>query len=168
MLVGLCWSLFLRSAVDLEESLLAAGHGDTRSPARFQPIERQLSVLEPVCFCLRHSSNYLHLERQRSPAEPWHCTPCDAPRVVTACCAQLLSTLLHQVLAVKSATVDFEFDSLGLKLPGPHGKVILSGVTGTIQHGRVTAVMGPSGAGRVLPDTIPRWLGTVSISHVCV
>jgi hypothetical protein len=48
---------------------------------------------------------------------------------------------------VKTATVDFEFDRLGLKLPGPHGKVILSGVTGTIQHGRVTAVMGPSGAG---------------------
>lgn len=53
-----------------------------------------------------------------------------------------------QVLAVKTATVDFEFDRLGLKLPGPHGKVILSGVTGTIQHGRVTAVMGPSGAGK--------------------
>ena len=64
------YCLISHSAVDLEESLLAAGHGDTRSPARFQPIERQLSVLEPVCFCVLHSSNCLHLGQQHTLAEP--------------------------------------------------------------------------------------------------
>lgn len=42
--------------------------------------------------------------------------------------------------------LDFEFSELGLSIPG--GKKILCGVTGTIRHGQVTAVMGPSGAGK--------------------
>lgn len=42
--------------------------------------------------------------------------------------------------------MDFEFDSLGLTMP--NGKQILRGVTGSIKHGQVTAVLGPSGAGK--------------------
>ena len=42
--------------------------------------------------------------------------------------------------------LDFDFSELGLKIPG--GKKVLQGVTGSIRHGQVTAVMGPSGAGK--------------------
>lgn len=42
--------------------------------------------------------------------------------------------------------LDFEFDNLGLSLPD--GKKILEGVTGRIEHGQVTAILGPSGAGK--------------------
>ena len=42
--------------------------------------------------------------------------------------------------------LDFDFSELGLSIPG--GKKVLHGVTGSIRHGQVTAVMGPSGAGK--------------------
>ncbi|KAI8837552.1 P-loop containing nucleoside triphosphate hydrolase protein [Chytridium lagenaria] len=42
--------------------------------------------------------------------------------------------------------MDFKFDGLSLKLP--NGKNILQGVTGEIKSGRMTAIMGPSGAGK--------------------
>lgn len=42
--------------------------------------------------------------------------------------------------------IDFEFEDLGLSLPGK--KKILQGVTGSIKHGQVTAILGPSGAGK--------------------
>ncbi|KAJ3095667.1 hypothetical protein HDU97_006616 [Phlyctochytrium planicorne] len=41
--------------------------------------------------------------------------------------------------------MEFKFEDLGLKLP--NGKSILQGVTGEIKSGRMTAIMGPSGAG---------------------
>ena len=74
-------------------------------------------------------------------------------------------------LARKKFTIDFHFKDLGLvlksskKVPqaalgapaslcrahvpsaGLPLQVIMKGVTGTIKHGQVTAVMGPSGAG---------------------
>jgi ABC-type multidrug transport system ATPase subunit len=40
----------------------------------------------------------------------------------------------------------FQMKNLGLKLPS--GKVILNGVSGKIKHSRMTAIMGPSGAGK--------------------
>ena len=43
----------------------------------------------------------------------------------------------------------FSFENLGLTLK-KDGRSVLNGVTGTIYHGRVTAVMGPSGAGNLL------------------
>jgi ABC-type multidrug transport system ATPase subunit len=42
--------------------------------------------------------------------------------------------------------MDIEFKDLGLTLPS--GKVILEGVNGSVRAGRVTAIMGPSGAGK--------------------
>lgn len=46
----------------------------------------------------------------------------------------------------KDFVVDLSFVNLGLKLKS-NNRPVLQGVTGTIYHGRVTAVMGPSGAG---------------------
>jgi len=43
-------------------------------------------------------------------------------------------------------TFDFKFEGLGLTLS--NGITIMEGVNGTIKHGKVTAVMGPSGAGK--------------------
>ncbi|KAJ3212076.1 hypothetical protein HDU67_004082 [Dinochytrium kinnereticum] len=42
--------------------------------------------------------------------------------------------------------MDFKFEDLGLKLKD--GKVVLRGVTGMIRSRRLTAIMGPSGAGK--------------------
>ncbi|KAJ3109532.1 hypothetical protein HDU97_005189 [Phlyctochytrium planicorne] len=42
--------------------------------------------------------------------------------------------------------IDFHFENLGLKLKDD--KVVLRGVTGTIRSRRLTAIMGPSGAGK--------------------
>jgi ABC-type multidrug transport system ATPase subunit len=42
--------------------------------------------------------------------------------------------------------MDFEFSNLSMKLPT--GQMILSGVTGRVAPGKVTAIMGPSGAGK--------------------
>ncbi|KAJ3451100.1 abc transporter g family member [Anaeramoeba flamelloides] len=44
--------------------------------------------------------------------------------------------------------LDFRFENLGLRIKGRSGKIVLKGVTGQIRHGRVTAIMGPSGAGK--------------------
>ena len=40
----------------------------------------------------------------------------------------------------------FSFSDMGLKLP--NGKVVLTGVTGEIRSAKMTAIMGPSGAGK--------------------
>ena len=45
-------------------------------------------------------------------------------------------------------TMNFSFQDLGLKLSAT--KTILNGVSGEIKAGRLTAVMGPSGAGKVI------------------
>ncbi|KAJ3446436.1 abc transporter g family member [Anaeramoeba flamelloides] len=48
----------------------------------------------------------------------------------------------------RSFYLDFEFEDLGLTIKGRSKKVVLKGVTGEIYHGKVTAIMGPSGAGK--------------------
>jgi ABC-type multidrug transport system ATPase subunit len=62
-----------------------------------------------------------------------------------------LAALIHQDLNSRMPElpfrVDITFKELGLKIKGTEKKV-LDGVTGTIRSGRVTAVMGPSGAGK--------------------
>jgi ABC-type uncharacterized transport system YnjBCD ATPase subunit len=50
-------------------------------------------------------------------------------------------------LQPKEFVMDLRFEQLGLKLKS-NGKAVLQGVTGDICHGQVTAVMGPSGAGK--------------------
>ncbi|KAJ3330242.1 hypothetical protein HDU76_006138 [Blyttiomyces sp. JEL0837] len=65
--------------------------------------------------------------------------------------------------------MDFSFDGLGLKLPT--GKVVLQGVSGEIRSGRMTACMGPSGAGKttfmnVLMGKVPRTHGLLKINGV--
>lgn len=63
----------------------------------------------------------------------------------------LLAAQIEQDLVAKMEEVPFKvdisFEELGLKIKGTEKKV-LDGVTGTIRSGRVTAVMGPSGAGK--------------------
>lgn len=67
----------------------------------------------------------------------------DSPEALAA----LINHDLHSRMEPVPFTVDISFKELGLKIKGTEKKV-LDGVTGTIHHGRVTAVMGPSGAGK--------------------
>lgn len=65
--------------------------------------------------------------------------------------------------------LDLKFENLGLTLPPPMSKTILSGVRGRIRPGRVTAVMGPSGAGKttflsVLMGKVGRTAGSLNIN----
>ncbi|KAJ3331205.1 hypothetical protein HDU76_003790 [Blyttiomyces sp. JEL0837] len=65
--------------------------------------------------------------------------------------------------------MDFEFKDLALRLPT--GKSVLQGVTGEIKAGRMTAVMGPSGAGKttfmnVLMGKVTRTGGELKINGV--
>jgi len=65
--------------------------------------------------------------------------------------------------------LDLDFLDLRLTLPPPINKTILSDVTGRIRPGRVTAIMGPSGAGKttflsVLMGRVSRTGGTLKIN----
>jgi hypothetical protein len=68
-----------------------------------------------------------------------------------------------------SLRLDVTFSDLGLTLPMPLNKTILKGVSGRIKPGRVTAVMGPSGAGKttfmsVLMGKVARTSGSLCIN----
>ncbi len=65
--------------------------------------------------------------------------------------------------------MDLEFEDLRLTLPPPISKTILSDVSGRIRPGRVTAIMGPSGAGKttflsVLMGKVSRTGGVLKIN----
>jgi ABC-type transport system involved in cytochrome bd biosynthesis fused ATPase/permease subunit len=65
--------------------------------------------------------------------------------------------------------LDLTFEGLGLTLPAPVSKTILRGVRGRIRPGRVTAIMGPSGAGKttflsVLMGKVQRTSGSLRIN----
>jgi ABC-type multidrug transport system ATPase subunit len=65
--------------------------------------------------------------------------------------------------------LDLTFEGLGLTLPPPLSKTILRGVRGRIRPGRVTAIMGPSGAGKttflsVLMGKVARTSGSLLIN----
>ena len=65
----------------------------------------------------------------------------------TASLAAQIDRDLHSNMSPVSFQVDIHFKDMGLELKGSNKKV-LDGVTGVAKHGRVTAVMGPSGAGK--------------------
>ncbi|KAI8816706.1 uncharacterized protein EV422DRAFT_275965 [Fimicolochytrium jonesii] len=74
----------------------------------------------------------------------------------------------QRALGRRPLQMDFRFHSLGLKLKS--GKSILEGVNGEIKAGRLTAIMGPSGAGKttfmnVLMGKVPRTNGTLYINN---
>ncbi|KAJ3312242.1 hypothetical protein HDV04_003285 [Boothiomyces sp. JEL0838] len=52
----------------------------------------------------------------------------------------------HKGLNGREIAMDFKFENMGLTLPS--GKTILQGVSGSIKSSRMTAIMGPSGAGK--------------------
>jgi ABC-type multidrug transport system fused ATPase/permease subunit len=65
--------------------------------------------------------------------------------------------------------LDLDFRNMTLTLPAPQNKTILSDVSGRIRPGRVTAIMGPSGAGKttflnVLVGKLPRTNGALRIN----
>ncbi|KAJ3109362.1 hypothetical protein HK100_003303, partial [Physocladia obscura] len=65
--------------------------------------------------------------------------------------------------------MNYQFSALGLRLSS--GKEILKGVSGEIKSGRMTAIMGPSGAGKttfmnVLMGKVSRTDGTLRINNV--
>ncbi|KAL2916645.1 hypothetical protein HK105_203757 [Polyrhizophydium stewartii] len=57
-----------------------------------------------------------------------------------------LTSVWNRGLGGHNLSVDFKFSEMGLQLPS--GKYILKGVTGEIKSSRMTAIMGPSGAGK--------------------
>ena len=50
------------------------------------------------------------------------------------------------ILPVISNPIDIEFDRIRLTLPNIG--TIMQGASGTMKHGTITAIMGPSGAGK--------------------
>ncbi|KAI9348737.1 hypothetical protein DFJ73DRAFT_796357 [Zopfochytrium polystomum] len=68
---------------------------------------------------------------------------------------------------VENVRMDFQFSDLGLTLPS--GKTVLKGVNGQIKGGTMTAIMGPSGAGKttfmsVLMGKVKRTRGELKIN----
>ncbi|KAJ3253942.1 hypothetical protein HK103_007611 [Boothiomyces macroporosus] len=79
----------------------------------------------------------------------------------------LLVDGFHKGLNGRNIQMEFKFENLGLKLKG--GKVVLQGVSGSIKSARMTAIMGPSGAGKttfmnVLCGKVPRTDGKLYVS----
>jgi ABC-type multidrug transport system fused ATPase/permease subunit len=68
-----------------------------------------------------------------------------APPTQSADAAELVATY-RRALGESEVQMNFAFQDMGLTLPS--GKVVLTGVTGRIEAGSMTAVMGPSGAGK--------------------
>ncbi|KAJ3177496.1 hypothetical protein HDU85_005863 [Gaertneriomyces sp. JEL0708] len=71
-------------------------------------------------------------------------------------------------LGGENLQINFTFENLGLKIKG--GKSVLQGVTGSIKAGRMTAIMGPSGAGKttfmnVLMGKVDRTHGKLFINN---
>ena len=75
------------------------------------------------------------------------------------------SSVLEHVFRVCNTNLRLHltFENLGLTLPAPINKTILSSVSGSIVPGKVTAIMGPSGAGKTTFLSV--LLGTARRSH---
>jgi ABC-type multidrug transport system ATPase subunit len=88
-------------------------------------------------------------------------------RAVTSAATVLLKDGFRRCNA--GLRLDLAFSGLGLTLPAPVYKTILSDVSGRISSGRVTAIMGPSGAGKttflsVLMGRVARTAGELRIN----
>lgn len=74
----------------------------------------------------------------------------------------------HQSIVTRpEATVDIEFDKLRLSVPG--AGTIMRGVSGSLKAGQLTAIMGPSGAGKttfltLMAGKIDRTSGTIKVN----
>ncbi|KAJ3217335.1 hypothetical protein HDU67_008137 [Dinochytrium kinnereticum] len=73
----------------------------------------------------------------------------------------------HTALGNRDLRMNFKFDDLSLRLK--NGKTVLQGVTGEIRSKRMTAIIGPSGAGKttfmnVLMGKVPRTGGRLFIN----
>jgi ABC-type multidrug transport system fused ATPase/permease subunit len=69
---------------------------------------------------------------------------------VSVTSSQFSANALKRTQSIKSkpdVEIDIEFDSLRLTIPG--AGTIMRGVSGSLNHGDLTAVMGPSGAGKI-------------------
>ncbi|KAI9102428.1 hypothetical protein DFS34DRAFT_390951 [Phlyctochytrium arcticum] len=83
---------------------------------------------------------------------------------------QVLVDAFKRGLGGSPLQMNFRFESLGLKLKGKNSKTILEGVNGEIRAGRMTAIMGPSGAGKttfmnVLMGKVTRTHGKLFINN---
>ncbi|KAI8929997.1 P-loop containing nucleoside triphosphate hydrolase protein [Entophlyctis helioformis] len=81
--------------------------------------------------------------------------------------ASILVDAFRRALNGRTLHMNFRFENLGLKLNT--GKVVLHGVTGEIRSSRMTAIMGPSGAGKttfmnVLCGKVSRTSGKLFVS----
>ena len=65
-----------------------------------------------------------------------------------------MSSAAHQEPA--RPVLDVEFTNMGMRLKGT-GRKVLAGVTGRLRESRMTAIMGPSGAGELSPFAF-HWL----------
>ena len=74
----------------------------------------------------------------------------DASEGTDAACAAAAASMLTTSFrdCNKGLSLTIDFSRLSLYIPAPVNRTILSSVSGSIRAGRVTAVMGPSGAGK--------------------
>jgi ABC-type multidrug transport system fused ATPase/permease subunit len=59
-----------------------------------------------------------------------------------------MATRRRSTLTPPEMTLDIEFEKLSLTIP--EVGTLMSGVTGSLVHGNLTAIMGPSGAGKCI------------------
>ena len=88
-----------------------------------------------------------------------------------AAAAQAAASILTKsfIMCNKGLSLSLSFVRLSLHIPPPINKTILSSVSGSIRPGRVTAIMGPSGAGKttflsVLLAKVRRTGGSLTIN----
>ena len=162
--------LLLRAAEEAGGGAAAKGVADWQPalppPATPPPSPRAPLTLSGAWALARRASFSLPAAPPAAAAAaPGAPAPLDA--AVLASAKALLSRTFRRCNGELSIRIDFE--GLSLTLPPPASKTILSGVTGTIFPARVTAIMGPSGAGKttflsVLLGTARRTAGSVRIN----
>jgi hypothetical protein len=63
------------------------------------------------------------------------------------CCSTIDINMIYLYI-LRRNLMQIQFQNLGLRLRGRSGAVILAGVSGCLQASKLTAIMGPSGAGK--------------------